>query len=128
MEKDGNPLMKLRPALYVSAMVVVLALAVMPVMRASAQEPSGESDAVSMKADTPADQTALANKYDKEAAAARKQAKKHRKMADWYKQFPRLAGQAEHCQNIADAYETIATQDAALAEKHRELASQPAAQ
>jgi hypothetical protein len=81
-------------------------------------------------AKSPADHEAIASYYDRESATAKAKAEEHRKMALTYRhlsipgrvQFP----MENHCQQLAQYYEKIATEDAALAAAHRQMAREAA--
>jgi len=83
-------------------------------------------------ADTPAAHEALAAEYEKEAATAREEAAKHRKMADAYassvsygkvKHGGRSA-MKQHCERLAEHYEASAKEADALAKMHRDLVAE----
>lgn len=82
------------------------------------------------KASTPADHEALAAEYDQEAAAARKEAAKHRDMAAAYSagvSYGKVGHSGKgsmklHCERLAEHYESLAKDADALAALHRQLA------
>lgn len=80
-------------------------------------------------AKTPADHEAIASYYDVRAAEAKKQAEKHRKMADSYTVAPALGGKPtsptpmpQHCHSLVKAFEAEAAEYTAMAEAHRAAA------
>ncbi len=80
-------------------------------------------------AKTAADHEAIAAYYDKEAAAARQEAAKHREMAATYKAGGLSIGKGagdvplpQHCLNLAKDYDEAAQNYSALAAAHRVLA------
>jgi hypothetical protein len=83
------------------------------------------------KASTPADHQALAAQYAKEAADARAQAAKHRKMAETYTSGvsnPKVSSSTKgsmklHCERLAHDFDAVAQEADALAAMHRELAA-----
>ncbi|HEU4427847.1 MAG TPA: hypothetical protein VFT98_03765 [Myxococcota bacterium] len=73
-------------------------------------------------ANTPQEHAALADYYDGQAAAARKQANHHRTMGRAYaggKHFD-VVKMKEHCEKLAALYESQATEFAELARVQRE--------
>ena len=84
-------------------------------------------------AKTAADHEAIAAYYDREAAAAKDKATEHRKLVEAYHRLaatPRGQGfqsMGNHCQQLAKNYESVATENTALATAHRKMA-QAAAQ
>lgn len=79
-------------------------------------------------AKTPADHEAIASYYDKEGTTAKAQAEEHHKMMQAYRN---LAGKGQfamegHCQRLAQNYESVATENAALAAAHRQMAQEAA--
>jgi hypothetical protein len=76
-------------------------------------------------AKTPADHRALAEHYEREAAAARASAEMHRKMAAEYRKAggPAVKAQLpEHCEGLVKVYESAAKDFEAMARAHREMA------
>ncbi len=90
--------------------------------------PSAELTQRIESARTRSDHQALASEYEREAAAARAMAEKHRKMAKSYQGM--LAGgrgagnMAAHCNVIVRSQEAIATEYEGMATAHRQLAAQ----
>lgn len=77
-------------------------------------------------AKTPADHEAIAFYYDKEGTTATAKAEEHRKLAEAYRN---LAGKGQfqmedHCRRLMQSYETISTENAALAKAHRQMAQE----
>ncbi len=109
-----------RVTLAVVALVVAFHL---PTQRAGAQEKFDLGTAIT-GAKTPADHEAIASYYDKESAAAKAKAAEHHKLMEAYRN---LAGKGqfkmeEHCQKLAQNYESIATEYTSLAGAHRQMA------
>jgi hypothetical protein len=111
---------------------VLVAALYVPTQHASAQ-PAKKFDLEKAiaKAKTPADHEAIAAYYDKESAAAKAKAEQHRKLAQTYHtsgmpgrgtQFPL----ENHCQQLAQTYESAAAENAALAAAHRQMAQEAA--
>lgn len=75
-------------------------------------------------AKTPADHEAIAEYYEKEAAANEAQASSHSQLAQTYRQFHNTYKNemAPHCELESDYYSKIAAQDSALAQAHRKMA------
>ena len=119
-----------RVTLVMLALVVALHL---PTQRggAAAVEQFDIKQAVT-GATTPADHEAIASYYDREAAAAKDQAAEHRRLAETYRRLavtPRGQGfqpMGNHCQRLAQSYEGIASDNATLAEAHRQMAREAA--
>ena len=80
-------------------------------------------------AKTPADHEAIASYYDREGATAKAKAKEHRKLAESYRNLA-VAGRQfhmeDHCQRLAQYYESAAAENAELAEAHRQMAQEAA--
>lgn len=78
-------------------------------------------------AKTPADHEAIASHYDREVARAKAKAEEHRKLAEAYKNIGRGRAPMEgHCLRLAQNYESVVAENAALAEVHREMAPRAA--
>jgi hypothetical protein len=82
-------------------------------------------------AKTPADHEAIVSYYEKESATAKDKATEHRKLAETYRtlavsgrgiQFP----MENHCRQLAQTYESVAADNATLAEAHRQMAREAA--
>jgi hypothetical protein len=112
--------------LAVLALVATLYLPTQRVGVAEAQTFNLEKAVTEAK--TPADHEAIASYYDKEAATAKAKAAEHHKLMEAYRN---LAGKGqfrmeEHCQRLAQSYESIAADDTALATAHRQMAQEAA--
>ena len=85
-------------------------------------------------AKTSADHEAIAAYYDREAATAKDKAAEHRSLAEKYRTLsvtPRGQGfqpMANHCQQLAQIYESAAADNTALAAGHRQMAKEAAQQ
>ena len=83
-------------------------------------------------AKTPADHEAIASYYEKEATTAKGKAAEHHRLMEAYRTLsvlPRGQGQptmANHCQQLAQNYESIATENTALAKAHQQMAQEAA--
>ena len=80
-------------------------------------------------AKTAADHEAIASYYDAQAAAAKKKAEEHRKMADTYKAGGTSIGKGsgpvalpQHCQALAKTFDGEAAEYTAMAQAHRDIA------
>ena len=105
------------------AMLALVAALHLPIQDAGAQEKFNLEKAVT-GAKTPADHEAIASYYDRESATAKAKAEEHRKLAEAYRN---LAGKGQvamenHCLRLAQTYESVVTENAALAEAHRQMA------
>ena len=105
------------------AMLVLVAAFHLSTPRAGAQKQFDLGTAIT-EAKTPADHEAIASYYDKESAAAQTKAEEHRKLE---KAYANLAGKGhfrmeDHCQKLAQSYESIATEYTSLAGGHRQMA------
>jgi hypothetical protein len=115
--------------LAVLALVAALSL---PAQRAGAQAQFDLEKAIA-GAKTPADHEAIASYYEKESAAAKDKAAEHQKLAQTYRTFA-VSGRGiqfpmeNHCQQLAQNYERVAADNAALAEAHRQMAREAAQQ
>jgi hypothetical protein len=85
-------------------------------------------------AKTPADHEAIAAYYERDAATAKDKAAEHRSLAEKYRTLsvtPRGQGfqpMANHCQQLAQIYESAAADNTALAAGHRQMAKEAAQQ
>ena len=119
-----------RVTLAIFALVAVLSLPPQRVGAAEAQTFNLEK-AVS-EAKTPADHEAIAAYYDKEAATAKDKAAEHRRLVETYRTLaatPRGQGfqsMGNHCQKLAQTYESAAADNTALAAAHRQMAQEAA--
>jgi hypothetical protein len=105
------------------AMVALVTAWHLPTQGAGAQEQFDLGTAM-MGAKTPADHERIATSYDKESAEAKAKAAEHQKLM---KAYANLAGQdhfrmEDHCQKLAQSFESIATAHTSLAGAHRQMA------
>ena len=115
--------------LAILALVAALSL---PTQRIGAQQAEKfDLEKAITGAKTPADHEAIASYYEKESATAKDKAAEHSKLAQTYRtlsvsprggQFP----MANHCQQLAQTYSSVAADNAALAEAHRQMAREAA--
>ena len=109
--------------------LVVVGLLVLPLLRASVVFAGEHDDIATMieKAKTAADHEAIAAQYEKQAAEAKKEADRHRKMEKSYA-VGASAGKGtptplpQHCAALAKHYDSIAQEDTTLAAAHRDMA------
>lgn len=75
-------------------------------------------------AKTPADHAAIAEYFEREAAANEAEARFHRKLGQTYREFHNSykVNMVPHCDEAAQDYAKIAAEDSALAQEHRKLA------
>src|SRR5438445_13719060 len=99
------------------AIVALVAVVYLPTQHVGAQ-PAEKFDLEKAitGAKTSADHEAIASYYDKESAAAQAKAEEHRKLEKAYRN---LAGKGhfrmeDHCQKLAQSYESIATEYTSL--------------
>ncbi len=111
------------------AMVALVAALYLPTQRAGAAETFDLEKAIT-GAKTPADHEAIASHashYDREVASAKANAEEHRKLAEAYRNVSRGKAPMEgHCVRLAQNYESVAAEKAALAEAHRQMAREAA--
>ena len=116
----------MRVALAMLALVAALHL---PTQRIGAQQVEKfDLEKAVAGAKTPADHEAIASYYDREGATATAKAEEHRKLAESYRilsisgrgQFP----MENHCRQLVRNYESVAADNAALAEAHRQMAQE----
>jgi hypothetical protein len=111
------------------AMLALVATLYLPTQRigvAAAQTFDLEKAVTGAK--TPADHEAIASYYDKEGTAAKAKAAEHHKLMEAYRN---VSGKGrfkmeEHCQRLAQNYESIATENTTLATAHRQMAQEAA--
>ena len=107
------------------AMLALVAALLLPTPRAGVAEAQQfDLEKAVTGAKTPADHEAIASYYDREGATAQAKATEHRKMEEAYRN---LAGKGqfkmeEHCQRLVQHCESIATDNAALAAAHQQMA------
>jgi hypothetical protein len=114
------------------AIVALVAALYLPTQRVGAQQAEKfDLEKAITGAKTPADHEAIASHYDKESATAKDKAAEHRKLAQTYRTLsvsPRMGvhPMENHCQQLAQTYESVAADNAALAEAHRQMAREAA--
>lgn len=115
-----------RVTMLLAAGLILLAAAVLPTIRAGAQEEVVTEDNLSQKienAKTPADHEAIAAFYDKEASDAEAKSKFHHSLHKSYQSFRmKPVDMWNHCDEIGNYYEGVATQARQLAVAHRAMA------
>ena len=116
----------MRVTLAVLALVVALHL---PTQRAGVAEAEQfDLEKAVTGAKTPADHEAIASYYDKEGTTAKAKAAEHHKLMEAYRNLSGKGqfGMEGHCQRLAQTYESIATENTALATAHRQMAQEAA--
>ena len=116
------------------AMLALVAVLYVPTQHAGAQ-PTEKFDLEKAiaGAKTQADHEAIASYYDREAAIAKDKAAEHRRLAETYRTLA-ASGRAPlhpmgiHCQQLAQTYESAASENATLAAGHRQMAKEAAQQ
>lgn len=116
-----------RVSMTMSVIALLGATALIPVV-----SPAADLAHQVQSAKTAADHQALAQEYDRQAAAARASAAEHKKMAEAYKGVPAAASgkgsgvsaMPQHCEALVANYEKQAETLAAMAATERELAKQ----
>jgi len=111
------------------ALAVATGLLVVP-LQASLVRAAADDDLSTMieKAKTPADQEAIAARYEKQAADARKEAEVHRRMEKSYGVSAAggvkgsMTALPQHCAALAKHYDQLAEEYTALAAAHRAMA------
>ena len=100
------------------ALCAALVLGVSPVFAGSGEH--GLEQVLIESASTPAQHHALAQHFSAKAAAARREAERHRSMAKTYGGTKLVIAEAqrEHCTDLAASYEAQATQYDAMAAAH----------
>jgi hypothetical protein len=115
-----------RVTTLLAACFVLLAATILPVMRAVAQQPTVTDDNLDQmisNAKTPADHEAIAQYYDREAAANEEKAKVHHATHHTYADFKiKPPDMGPHCDELAKGYERAAAEDSKLAAAHRAMA------
>jgi hypothetical protein len=122
-----------RVTMLLAAVLLLLAAAGLPTMRAGAQQAvvtDDNLDQMITSAKTPADHEAIAAFYEQQAADAKKKADLHRNTADTYRKLKisKPVGMAEMCDGIAAMWSKIAADNSRLAKGHREMAKQASAE
>jgi len=116
-----------RISMLVAAGLFLLAAAIVPTIRAVAQQTAVTDDNLNQmitSAKTPADHEAIAVYYDTEAAENEKKASLHSRNKNMYTKLDFSA----HCNALIREYQQAAKQDKALAAFHREMAKTAAGQ
>jgi hypothetical protein len=112
--------------MLLAAGLVLLAAIALPAIGAHAQQQAvTDGNLAQMIADakTPADHEAIAEYYDKEAAADDAKAKLHHAVHHEYEKFHlKPPEMVEHCDELAESFQRAAEQDRALAAAHRAIA------
>jgi hypothetical protein len=115
--------------LTVCVTLAMVATLYLPTQWAGAQQAeSFDIEKAVRGAKTRADHEAIASYYDKEGAAATAKAAEHRRLAEAYRT---IAGTGhfqmeDHCQRLAQYYERVVADTAALAQAHRQMAREAA--
>ncbi|MFZ5510684.1 MAG: hypothetical protein ACOZCP_11590 [Pseudomonadota bacterium] len=110
--------------------VFIIALSAAFVMTGCATEgpvTSGMLQEQIRNARTASDHEALAQYFQTQAADAKAQAARHRKMAETYQGAPTYRGGrglASHCESIARSYENLEKEQLAMADLHKRLAAE----
>jgi hypothetical protein len=113
-------------------MLVLITALYLPTQRGGAQEAAKfDLEKAITGAKTPADHEAIASYYDKEATTAKAKAEEHRRLAEVYRTLAvsargQLQPMENHCQQLAQIYESAAADNAALATAHRQMAQDAA--
>ncbi len=110
-----------RKSMLIAAGLFLLAAAIVPTIRAVAQQAVVTDDNLNQMiahAKTPADHEAIAAYYDTEAAENEKKARFHTTNINMYSKLSFLP----HCKALVKAYQDAADQDKALAAAHRAMA------
>lgn len=102
------------------ALLVLVVAAVLPTIRASADDANVEQMIENAK--TPADHEAIAKYYDQEAAKDDEQVQWHQKLLKAYMANPRFSTMQMHCSRLVDLYKNEAKENRRLAHDHRMMA------
>lgn len=110
------------------AMLALVAALHLPTQCAGAEEAAKvDIEKAVTGAKTPADHEAIASYYDREGTTAKAKAEEHRKLAEAYRNIGRgRAPMEDHCRRLVQNYESVVTENAALAEAHRQMAQEAA--
>ena len=116
-----------RVTMLLAAVLVLLAAASLPIMRAGAQQAVVTDDNVDQmiaSAKTPADHEAIATFYEQQAADAKKKADLHRRIAETYRRLKisKPVYMADMCDGIAAMWDKIAADNSKLAKAHQNMA------
>jgi hypothetical protein len=123
---EANVLRRTRRTGYVLALASVLVFGAAATIWAADASPQAIQDAKSS-----ADDAALADQYEKEAAAFRKKVAEHEAMLRNYERGPRFSkiertrrdSMSLHCRKLIEEYTAAAERAEGLAREHRELAA-----
>jgi hypothetical protein len=113
----------------ISKIPVVAALAVAMLSGCAQPNPHPMDMSVAVKsANTNADHEALAVHYEQAAKDAEAKVEEHKKLLEQYKAKSYLYGKQagsfeEHCEALINSYSKVATANAAMAAKHRQMAA-----
>jgi hypothetical protein len=107
--------------------LLLLAVAVLPAIRAGAQPTTVTDDNLDQmitSAKTPAEHEAIAAYFEQEAKEAKKKAELHRRSADTYRKMKvsKPVYMAEMCDNVAAYWDGVSTNAENLAKAHRAMA------
>ena len=121
-----------RLTILLAAVLVLLAAASLPTIRAGAQPAvvtEDNLDQMIASAKAPADHEAIAAFYEQQAADAKKKAELHRSTAETYRKLKlsKPVDMAHMCDGIAAMWDKIATDDLKLAKAHHHMAKAAAA-
>ena len=113
--------------MLLAAVLVLLAAASLPIMRAGAQQAvvtDDNLDQMITSAKTPADHDAIASFYQQQAADAKKKADLHRRIAETYRRLKisKPVYMADMCDGIAAMWDKIAADNSKLAKAHQNMA------
>jgi hypothetical protein len=110
------------------AMLALVAAVYLSTQRAGAEEAEKfDIEKAFTGAKTPAEHELIASHYEREVATAKARAEEHRKRVEAYRKIGRGRSPMEgHCQQLAQNDESVAAENAALAEAHREMAREAA--
>jgi hypothetical protein len=112
-------------------MLALVAALYLPTQRIGAQQAEKfDLEKAVAGAKTPADHEAIASYYDRESATAKAKAEEHRKLAESYRTLS-ISGRGQfpmenHCRQLVRNYESVAADNAVLAEAHRQMAQEAA--
>jgi len=102
------------------ALMLVVAVSVLPTTRAFAQDQNIEQMIENAK--TASDYQAIADYYQKKGDEAQKQLEWHQSLYKTYKQNPRLSTMQMHCHRLIAIYKSEAKEDKVMADQYRQLA------
>ena len=116
-----------RVTILLAGVLVLLAAASLPAVRAGAQPAAVTDDNLDQmiaSAKAPADHEAVAAFYEQQAADAKKKAELHRSTAETYRKLKmgKPVDMAHMCDGIAAMWDKIAADDLKLAKAHQKMA------